>query len=1069
MFLRKRILRPLPAPALPRAALILGFVLLAGLAAGAETPLDFSRDVLPILSDACFRCHGPDGGTRKGKELRLDTYEGLYRTRAGISVVMPGAPDESELVVRISSDLEDEVMPPADAVRKLTPTEIKTLRRWVSDGAPWSRHWAFRPVGNPVPLPATVSPIDSFINARITSAGMVPSPESDRARLLRRVTLDLTGLPPTPAEVTHFLADDQGDAYERAVDRLLSSPRFGERMATEWLDVARFADTHGYQIDSPRAMWAWRDWVIKSFNDNLPFDQFALWQLAGDLLPNPTKQQRLATGFNRLHNQNEEGGVIPEEYRVSYVADRVGTFGTAFLGLTFDCARCHDHKFDPITQKDYYSLFAFFQNVDEAGQVAYAKFNGPLPAVPLPTMLITTDEDDQKVEALRSAVKEAETDLTHEREQSRAAFDAWLATRVHPLGALDGLIAQYALDKLVDGAVVNSVDDCLLGKPVDAPNIVTGPANAFAELNGENGFEFPGLGNFKRTDSFSLGLWLQTPVKQTPRAVVLHHTRTPGDSGRHGYDLILNEGRVAFGLHYLWPGGSLEVVTKVRVPADEWAHVAVSYDGSSRPSGVHIYINGREAELEIVRDTLFKDISYTRDNPPVILGFRTRDSGFAGGRVRDFNLFSRELTSIEVAHLAGRADLIDAWAAKPEALLARQREDLFRFFIANVHPTTRELATRLRERREAENVFVTRLPEAMVMQELPEPRKAYILERGAYDMRGAEVTADTPGFLPPFPKNESRNRLGLARWLVSKDNPLMARVTVNRLWQMMFGRGIVETSENFGAQGSPPSHPELLDWLACDFVSSGWDVKRTLRQIVCSAVYRRSSMGSPEAVTADGSNALLARAPVRRLTAEMIRDQALAAAGLLVAKVGGPSVKPWQPPGLWEEIASGKPTYEVGTGDDLYRRSLYTFWKRTVPPPTMMLFDSAGRNNCTVRRQSTSTPLQALALLNDQQFLEASRYIGYRMLKEGGQTIDEQLAWGFLLVTGRKVAKRELAILRQAYAEQRAIFAADLGAASKFDLVGASKSDDSLPLVERAAMAMVANTLLNFDESLIRR
>ena len=1048
----------------------LALLLNLALAGRAAEPVDFRRDVLPILSDACFRCHGPDEDTREGHNLRLDTKDGLFRTRNQITVITPGSTAESELVIRTSSRDPDEMMPPADAQRKLSVAEAATLRRWVAEGAPWSSHWSFLPVAGQRPPDSAVrrnlAPIDRFVRERLAKENLAPAPEADRERLLRRVTMDLTGLPPTPAETDAFLADRAPGAYERVVDRLLASPRFGERMATDWLDIARFADTHGYQMDRPRAMWAWRDWVIKAFNENLPFDRFATWQLAGDLLPNPTKEQRLATAFNRLHNQNEEGGIVEEEYRQAYVADRVTTFGTAFLGLTFECARCHDHKFDPLTQRDFYSLGAFFQNIDEAGQISYAGFAD---SMPVPTMLLTTNAEGSRLTALQQRAAGAEAALAKAKRNARPAFESWLAKKPLTPLSLPVPIARYALDALSDGRIRNHVMGGKPGKAVEAPQFVPSPRGLVAELDGENGFTFPEVGHFKRTDPFTLGLWLQAPVQPSPRAVVVHHSRAPVDAGSRGYEILLENGRVAFALHYLWPGASLKVVTTTTLLPGEWVHVTATYDGSSRAAGAHIFVNGTAAPLEVVRDGLYKDITYAKGEPDLAIGFRFRDNGFKGGRVADFTVFDRELTPLEAAELAGRDTLTAAWNTPPAQLTPATREALLAYFTTYFDEPTQTAGRALRAAREEQNVFVTALPEAMVMQELPQPKRAFILQRGAYDAPGAEVHADTPAALSAFPSGAPRNRLGLAQWLTAPANPLFARVTVNRLWQMMFGRGMVETSDNFGAQGSPPSDPALLDWLAHDFVANGWDVKRALRQIACSATYRQSSQGTPELLARDPQNILLARGPSRRLTAEMLRDQALALSGLLVEKIGGPSVKPYQPPGLWEEIAMGKPHYETGHGDDLHRRSLYTFWKRTVPPPGMAIFDASERNVCTVRRQSTNTPLQALALLNDVQMVEAARFIGQRMLREGGATRDAQLAWCFQLVTGRHATEREQAILRVLHDEQRAMFAANPAAADQLNAFGETATDAVLPAVDRATATAVAQGLLNFDEAVMSR
>lgn len=1053
----------------PRIQFVVPFLLAAtaAMAANEAGPVDFRRDVLPILSDACFKCHGPDEAAREAR-LRLDQRDGIFRTRDGVSVVTPGNPAASELVLRITSPHEDEVMPPRDSGRPLQPAEIATLRRWVAEGAPWSGHWAFEPLAKtPPPVSAAArDPIEAWIRDKLVTEKLPVAPEADRPRLLRRVTFDLTGLPPTPAEVDAFVADRSPAAYQKVVDRLLASPRYGERMAVEWLDLARFADTHGYQMDRPRDMSPWRDWVIRAYNENLPFDQFATWQLAGDLLPNATKTQRLATAFNRLHNQNEEGGVVEEEYRVAHVADRVSTFGTAFLGLTLECARCHDHRYDPISQRDFYAFSAFFQNIDEAGQLTNKVMAD---SMPLPSLLLTTDEQDKKIAALRAQAATAEQKLAQVRAEAAAGFETWLAARGELPATPPGLVVHYDFDTQSSEKPVNLADPSKMAVKIESPQLVTEERGVVVALDGENGYKFPGVEPFRRTTPFSLGIRIRPPAPLAARSVVLHRTKAPADAGSRGYEILLEHGRVAFGLHYQWPGGSIKVVSRNPVPADTWSHVTVTYDGSSRAAGVRLYIDGRPADVEVVRDGLFKDITYDRSPPDLTIGQRFRDIGFAGGRVDDVVVFNRALTPLEAAQVAGHDDLAQAWTAASSALTPAQRQGLREYFTAVHFEPYRAAEQALQQLREDENVIVMQVPEAMVMQEMAQPRKAYVLRRGAYDARGDEVSVGTPAALPPFPSGAPRNRLGLARWLVGPANPLLARVTVNRLWQQMFGHGLVETSDNFGLQGTPPSHPALLDWLAGEFINSGWDVKATLRRIALSPTYRRSSRPEPEVLARDPQNALLARGPARRLTAEMLRDQALAVSGLLVEKIGGPSVKPYQPPGLWEEIAMGKPRYDQGTGDDLHRRSLYSFWKRTVPPPAMMLFDAADRSVCTVKRQSTSTPLQALALLNDVQYVEAARRLGERALREGGPTADARIEWAFREVCNRPPAPHEVSVLRQLWQEQRAIFEADPAAAAALVRVGEAPTDETLPVTERAAAAVFAQALLNFDEALMRR
>ena len=1017
--------------------LVLLFPLATGAGAAEPRPVDFSRDVLPVLSDYCFQCHGPDAQARKAK-LRFDDKNSPFDR----GVVVPGKPKESALIERVTSADPDAVMPPPSLKRKLSPQQIDALTRWVEQGAKWSTHWAFDPVTKPgVPTGLknqqwVKNPIDAFVLSRLAREGLSPAAPADKERLLRRVTLDLTGLPPTLAEIDAFLNDAAPNAYEKVVDRLLASPRYGERMAGEWLDLARFADTHGYQMDRTRPVWPYRDWVISAYNRNLPFDDFATWQLAGDLLPSATKEQRLATAFNRLHMQNEEGGIVEEEFRVAYVNDRTTTFGTAFLGLTLECSRCHDHKFDPVSQKDYYSLFAFFQNIDESGQTSY--FTA---ATPVPALMLSTDEQDKKIAELRAEILKKSHAIAALAFQTQGAFTAW--KRPDKLES-PGLVASYKFGELKNGKVANRADAKAPGTAVEGPKV---EADGVL-LSGENGFTFPGVGHFTRDDPFSIGIRLKPP-RDVKRAVLVHHSQAPIDAGSRGYELLIEDGKVAFGLHHMWPGNSLKVRTKQPLRANEWAQITVAYDGSSAAEGVKVYLDGKRAELDVVRDKLTKDITYGGE-PSLAVGYRFRDNGFKGGLVDELKVWNRAVTA---------AELVDA----------PTDGSLYPYFASVVHEPTKKAVEELRAARKAYTAFINPIPEIMVMDELPTPKPAHVLKRGAYDTPGEKVSADTPKVLPPFPKGAPRNRLGLARWLTDPENPLAARVAVNRAWQQMFGHGLVETADNFGTQGARPTHPELLDWLAREFVRTGWDQKRLLKTIALSATYCQSSKAAPELLARDPHNELLARGPAKRLTAEMLRDQALATSGLLVEKLGGPSVRPYQPAGLWEEIAMGRPRYEQSKGDDLYRRGLYTFWKRTVPPPAMTTFDAADRSVCTVKRQSTSTPLQALVLLNDTQFVEAARFVGQRALKEGGVTAEERTAWTFRLITGRAPSDKERAVLMKLFAEQKALFERDPAAAKKLLSVGEKPADAKLPVADHAAATVLANVLFNHDEAVMRR
>jgi hypothetical protein len=1020
----------------------------------APAQVDYSRDILPILSDNCYHCH--DEKARKAK-LRLDLKEGAFRVQDGVTIINPGDPKKSELIRRVTATDPDDVMPPPKSNRKLTPKQIDVLTRWVAGGAKWGMHWSFVPPVQP-PLPKVKNAkwpknaVDYFVLARLEKEGLAPAPVASKEALIRRVTLDLTGLPPTSAEIDSFLADKSANAFEKVVDRLLASSRYGERMASEWLDLARYADTHGFQMDRYRPTWPWRDWVIKAFNQNMPYDQFVTWQLAGDLLPNPTREQRLATAFNRHHLQNEEGGIIEEEYRVAYVVDRVNTFGTAFLGLTTECSRCHDHKYDPLTQRDFYSLLSFFQNIDESGQTSYFT-----ESTPVPTAMLWDDKTEAKIKDLQTRIQKRESGRTVMLEGARARFRDWPGPSTNDLGRL-GLVAHFDFNEVVSNKLANLAATNGSGRIHEDPRFIGGKFGKAAELSGENGFTFPGIGHFSRADPFSLSIWVET-TQLAPRAVVVHHSKAPVDAGSRGYELLLENGHVAFGLHHMWPGNSLKVMSRQSLPTNTWTHLAVSYDGSSRASGVKIFIDGQSVESEVIRDGLFKDISYEGGEPELAIGYRFRDNGFKGGHVDEFRVYNRALTAVEVEVLAG------------QGTVARDKSDpaLFDYFIAGFDEPAKKWSDELHRLRREEATLVNSVPEIMAMEEMPRARPAFVLKRGAYDAPGEQVFARTPAVLPPFPPSEPTNRLGLAHWLLAPNHPLIGRVTVNRAWQMVFGRGIVETSDNFGSQGSFPSHPELLDWLAREFTDRGWDMKRLLKLIVISATYQQSSRADAELLARDPTNELLARGPARRLTAEMLRDQALALSGLLVEKIGGPSVKPYQPEGLWEEKAMGAPKYDQSKGANLHRRSLYTFWKRTVPHPAMIAFDASERNVCTVRRQSTSTPLQALTLLNDTQIVEAARLLGQRMLTEGGQKLPEQLGWAFRTCAGRNPSKKESDVLMKLYQEQRELFASDEEACTKLLAVGEAKNASNLAKPDLCASTVTCLALFNHDEVVMHR
>jgi hypothetical protein len=1052
--------------------------------AAENSRIDFNFKIRPLLSDRCFACHGPDEKARKAK-LDLRTRDGVLRGGAsGLPAIEPGAPERSELWRRIStSDPDDRMPPPESKLPALTPEEITIFRRWIEQGAEYQQHWAFRPIEAPLP-PEPGTPggdsetaadvIDRFILARLKADGLGFQPEATREELIRRLSLDLTGLPPTLEEVDAFRADASPAAYARCVDRLLASPHYGERMAQEWMDLARFADTFGYQADVDHDLSPWRDWVIRALNANLPWDRFITWQLAGDLLPAPTPDQVLATAFNRLHRQTNEGGSIEEEFRTEYIADRVHTMGTAFLGLTLECARCHDHKYDPISQRDYYRLFAYFNSIDESG--LYSHFTR---ATPTPVMLLREDDARQEHDALLEDIAGIEEELASIRQDARPRFAAGKAAHKDELLDLPVPAVHLPFEAIADKrtADARSTNAVVLH---DDPELVPGVTGNALRFSGDNSAVISHAGKFGRTDSFTFSLGLKIAEPQS-RAVVFHYSRAWTDSGSRGYELLLDEGRPWFALIHFWPGNAIAVRAKEALPREAWTHLAISYDGSSRASGIRLYRDGRPLEVELIRDHLYKDIQHRAewgDSEPdgihLTLAGRFRDNGFKNGSIDEFMAFDTILSPVEIAalHLAAIANATGSPKSSAPDLkglaMVTGPEALLEHYLARHDAAYRAALGRLHSARTRENVLVTPVREIMVMQELPEPRPAFVLRRGAYDAQGEVAEPGTPERIMAMEPDLPRNRLGLARWITDPRHPLTARVAVNRIWKHHFGRGLVATTWDFGAQGQLPTHPELLDWLARRYIDSGWNRKALHRLIVMSATYRQSSVAPSELVARDPENRLLARGPKHRLEAEQIRDRALAASGLLVPNIGGPSVKPYQPPGVWEDAGTGK-KYTPDEGAKLHRRSLYTFWRRTAPPPNMLTFDATTREVCTAKRESTTTPLQSLVLLNDPQFLEAARALAEQVLAAHPHDSRTRAREVFRRLTGRSPDVEEMSILARLEEEQRAYFTEDPDAAEEYVRLGDKERGGSFPVVDLAAVMVVASAVMNHDEFVMKR
>ncbi|NOY40725.1 MAG: DUF1553 domain-containing protein [Planctomycetes bacterium] len=1036
--------------------------ILPGYAEPPET-IDFNFHIRPILSDRCYACHGPDAEDRAA-DLRLDVEEGAYAALEGgeaAHVIKPGAPDESELYLRVSTEDEDLRMPPEDSNLELSTEEIALIRKWIEQGAEWKPHWSFISVEDP-PLPKIVAtdwpknPIDYFILARLENEDLQPAEAAGREKLLRRASFDLTGLPPTLKELDAFLADKSPDAYEKVVDRLLASTRYGERMAIDWLDLARYADTFGFQSDVYRAVWPWRDWVVEAFNQNMSFDEFITWQLAGDLLPDATQKQVLATAFNRLHRQTNEGGSIEEEFRTEYVIDRTDTFGMAFLGLTLGCARCHDHKYDPISQQEYYQLFSFFNSIDESG--LYSHFTN---AIPTPTLMLSKTEQQTQLAQLLQEIEQSEARLAEVADEQQKAWETWLAQQP-PQSVVGGLIGDFGMETIEDGKIANRVDGEKTGTVVEGPKLVSGKVGQGLLLSGENQFSTEVGGAFSRHDPFSIGLWINTS-EELQRAVIWHHSRSWTDAGSRGYQLLFEEGQLSASVIHFWPGNAIRVLSKRKMPIGQWIHVLVSYDGSSRAAGLKIYVDGKLEPCSTVRDKLTRTIAYDDDTVKTLtLGQRFRDRGFKNGMVDELKIYDRELTSLEAAQVAGNKTVASVLAESK----AEQQAALRDFYLRNYNEEYRQASGALQAARKKRGELVDSIAEIMVMKELPEPRPTFLLERGAYDAPGEQVTRDAPASLGPMSADLPRNRLGLARWLTDGRHPLTARVAVNRYWQSLFGIGLAATPDDLGSQGQLPTHPELLDWLAHSFVESGWDIKQLLKRMVMSATYRQSSQCTPEVRERDPVNILFARGPHEQLSAEMLRDEALFASGQLVEKQGGPPVKPYQPAGLWKE--KGTQTYERDKGEGSHRRSLYTYWKRTSPPPGMLTLNAAKRDVCLVKRQATATPLQSLVLLNDPQYVESARALAQKVLEQVEGSADEKMTLLFRTLTSRTPSKAELLLMNTAYEEQRQMFTQQPERAKELLAVGDLPLNENLATTEVAALTVVAEMVMNFEESVTK-
>lgn len=1034
-------------------------------AANAPAKIEYNRDVRPIISENCFPCHGADSAARKAK-LRLDRFEDATAASEGVDpAIVPGKPEQSEAIRRIF-DQGDDIMPPEKSHKVLTPAQKALLERWVSQGAKYEPHWSvIAPRSPSLPKLKNVrwvsNPIDRFILARLEQEKLKPAPEADRRTLARRVSLDLTGLPPTPEEVESFVNDNSPGAYEKLVDHYLASPHWGEHRGRYWLDVARYADTHGIHFDNYREMWTYRDWVFNAFNANMPFDKFTIEQLAGDLLPDATLEQKIGSGFNRCNITSNEGGAIDEEYLVLYTRDRTETTSQVWLGLTAGCAVCHDHKYDPLSQKEFYELSAFFNNTTQKAM------DGNIKDTP-PVVVVTTPEDRPRWEQLQVATPAAEKRVAERKESARSDFDAWLIQLA--LGDLDTRMPNSALTfhaPLSDGP-----GEILTALVAGQPRTFSVGTNALWQegaVAAQAWFvpekvtpEFADAGDFERTNQFSYAVWVR-PGADKNGAVF---ARMKDGEGHRGWDLWIEGGKPAVHIIHNWSDNALKVIGKKQLPKDRWSHVCVTYDGSSKAKGLKIYVNGEEQEKDKDKDSLTKSI---RTGAPFTIGQRYGGSRVDKAGIQDLQLFACELKPAEIKALANIPRL--KWlASKPSA--GRTKEEGAELYVLWLNALDQPYQDRVAEQEglKAEaDAIRARGTVAHVMNERDTPPEAYLLDRGDYEKRRDKLTPATPQVFPPMPAALPRNRLGFAQWLLLPENPLTARVTVNRFWQEIFGTGIVRTAGDFGVAGEMPSHPELLDWLAVDFREHGWDVKRFYKQLVMSATYRQSAAVTADKLAKDPDNRLLARGPRFRMDAEMIRDCALASSGLLVQKIGGPSVKPYQPDGVWEAVAMPGSTtrnYKQDSGDNLYRRSVYTLWKRAAPPASMDILNAPNRETCTVRRERTDTPLQALVTLNDPQFVEAARNLAQRTLRDGGRTETERIDFMAEQLIARPLNAKERKIVESGLRYLLAHYQESPEDAAALIKVGESKAAASFDKPTLAAYTMVANQLMNLDEVL---
>ena len=1016
---------------------------------------DFASQIKPILANHCWSCHGPDEQSRKA-DLRLDRRDDAISAKS----IVPGNAAESLLAERIESTDPDSVMPPPETKKPLTLEQRQLLKDWINSGAKYSKHWSFAPpektslANNGLAKPMWQH-IDQQVALKLRAHGLIPSDLANRETLLRRVSLDLTGLPPTLEELDAFLKDTSDDAFEKAVDRLLQSDAYAERMASQWLDLSRYADTNGYNNDEDRQMWPWRDWVINAYRANMPYDQFLTEQLAGDLLPNANLQQQVATGFLRNQGHNTEGGIIQEEYRVEYVADRVHTVATVFLGLSMQCARCHDHKIDPITQAEYYRFFSLVNNLEEK-QASYSNFVGAEPFVRVPTA-----EQIESKKQLITQLDQFKSQLQTKEQHIEQTWATWVKANSDQV--IEATLGTTQKD-YVDFEENNLSATQQIWEKSDQLIFVAGKQGTAVSIDNGKHLTSKQLGKLQSDRPFSISLWVNVPSLGSMAIL----SRMDEAMNFRGYDMLLVNGKIEVHLVDTWPSNAIKISSQQTIAPNQWHHLTLTYDGSKKAAGANLYIDGKPVKFDIPNNNLTGSLETDK---PFHLGLREKSLPFTGS-IDELRIFDGVLSAVDIERLA-QVQVPEpklTWVRKTWGELNEDQRNLAKSWTREkIDPEHGQLQSQVVELEKKIASVDQAAPAVMVMREMNPPRETFILKRGQYDQPTTKVEPGIPESLRVDGIDQPINRLQLAKWLTHPKNPLTARVAVNRLWEQCFGVGIVRTSEDFGGSGEYPSNPELLDMLAMEFIESQWDVRAMLKQIVLSKTYRQASRMTPELKLKDPENRYFARGPRHRLSAETIRDNALAISGLLVRKVGGPSVKPYQPAGLWEDVTvERRGKYVADTGEGLFRRGMYTFWKRTCPPPAMVSFDAPNREVCVARRSRTNTPLQALVLLNDPTYIEAARVFASDVLKSGGNDQLARLNYAYRKALARDIRPEEVPAMQELLELARSDFAEDANRVDAYLSVGTVGISGETPKLELAVWTVACSAILNLDETITK-